>query len=270
MIKAKFMKWQADSLRDTPLRPFELGESGLADLRRNIVISVVTLALLMTISLFLIRGVTGRFNPDVSGVVSLLIFAGLMTSLYVTYNVFDKSSEGVVNSGLYWRISVDDTLQDEWEITQKHKAQSKSFEWLMWGFVGVLALWVVLSAIEGLTGWTLLAVPSFGVCCVIAITALYALSLLPLIYTCSTIEPISDEDLAELIAERRAEETETATPDKPQVPLTAKQKWMKRAGDLSPYIVGILIAMWWMSKGEGGLFYDIGYDIGHWFGKLFS
>jgi len=58
MIKAKFMKWQADSLRKAPLRPFELGESGLADLRRNIVISVVTLALLMTISLFLIRGVT--------------------------------------------------------------------------------------------------------------------------------------------------------------------------------------------------------------------
>jgi len=133
MIKAKFMKWQADSLRKAPLRPFELAESGLADLRRNIVISIVTLALLMTISLFLIRGVTGRFNPDVSGVVSLLIFAGLMTSLYVTYKFFDKSSEGVVNSGLYWHISVDDTLQDEWEITQKHKAQSKSFEWLMWG-----------------------------------------------------------------------------------------------------------------------------------------
>jgi len=228
MIKAKFMKWQADSLRKAPLRPFELGESGLADLRRNIVISVVTLALLMTISLFLIRGVTGRFNPDVNGVVSLLIFAGLMMSLFVTYKIFDKSSDVVVNSGLYWRISVDDTLQDEWEIAQKHKAQSMSFEWIMWGFVGLLGLWGALSAIEGLTGWTLMVVPSFGVSVVIAITALYALSLLPLIYTCSTIGPISDEDLAELIAERRAEESGVAAPvEPPKAPLTGKQKWMK-------------------------------------------
>jgi len=102
---------------------------------------------------------------------------------------------------------------------QKHKAQSKSFEWLMWGFVGMFCLWVVLSAIEGLTGLTFLGVPSFGVCVV--------------------------------------------------APLTGKQKWVKRIWDLSPYVVGILIAVLWMSKGDGGPFYDIGYDIGQWFGELF-
>lgn len=277
MIKAKFMKWQVDTLRDTPLRPYELGESGLAELRLNIVISVVTLGLLLTTCLFLIRSVTGRFNPDVSGLVSLLILAGLMTSLYVTYKFFDKSSEHLANSGLYWRISVDDTLQDEWEIAQKHKAQSMSFEWLMWGLVGVLGLWVVLSAVEGLTGWTLMTLPSFGVGLVMAITGLYGLSMLPLIDTCSTIKPISDEELAELIAERTAEDTETAAltetaapVETPKAPLTGKQKWMKRVGDISPYGVGILIAVWWMSKNEGGPFYDFGYNVGQWFGKLFS
>ncbi|MDB2439358.1 hypothetical protein N9W89_11635 [Hellea sp.] len=269
MIKAKYMKWQADALRKTPLRPHELGESGLAELRRDIVTSVVTLAILSTIALLFIRRITGRLNPDFSAGVGLLIFGALLICFYVTFKFFDKSSEGVVNSGLYWRISVDDTLQDEWEIAQKHKAQSTSFEWLMWGFVGMFGLWVAFSAIEGLTGLTLLGVPSFGVCVVIAITGLYALSLLPLIYTCWTVEPISDEDLAELIAERSVEEAELAAPvEPPKAPLAGKQKWVKRIWDLSPYIVGILIALLWMSKGDGGPFYDIGYNIGQWFGKL--
>lgn len=270
MIKAKYMKWQADTLRVTPLRPYELGESGLAELRSNIVISVITLAILSTIALLFIRRITGRLDPDFSAGVGLLISVALVICFYVTFKFFDKSSEIVMNSGLYWRISVDDTLQDEWENEQKHKAQSKSFEWLMWGFVGMFCLWVVLSAIEGLTGLTFLGVPSFGVCVVIAITGLYALSLLPLIYTCWTVEPISDDDVTELIAERKAEEIELAASiEPPEAPLTGKQKWVKRIWDLSPYVVGILIAVLWMSKGDGGPFYDIGYDIGQWFGELF-
>jgi len=222
MIKAKYMKWQADTLRVTPLRPYELGESGLAELRSNIVISVITLAILSTIALLFIRRITGRLDPDFSAGVGLLISVALVICFYVTFKFFDKSSEIVMNSGLYWRISVDDTLQDEWENEQKHKAQSKSFEWLMWG------------------------------------------------YTCWTVEPISDDDVTELIAERKAEEIELAASiEPPKAPLTGKQKWVKRIWDLSPYAVGILIAVLWMSKGDGGPFYDIGYDIGQWFGELF-
>jgi len=269
MIKAKYMKWQSDTLRETPLNPYELGQSGLADLRRNIVISVVSFAILMTLALFFIRRLTGQFYPDVSQGVSLTIFIGLLISFYATFKFFDKSSEVLMKSGLYWRISVDDKLQDEWEIAQKHKAQSKSFEWVMWGGLGAFVLWLGLRVVEGLSGWTLLVMPSFGVSLVIAITALYTLSLLPLIYTSYTVAPINDDDIAELVAERANDEIKDTTPiDLLTAPLTKRQKWVKRFWAVSPYILGGFVGVWLVSSGNAGFLYDIGYDIGRWFGKL--
>ena len=88
----------------------------------------------------------------------------------------------------------------------------------------------------------------------------FAFSLFPLIHLAWNLEAISDADAIESIPVK----TDKASP------LNQSQIWKKRLVTASPYIIGLVIGVWVVSSNNGGIFYDIGYDFGHWLGSVFK
>jgi len=267
MFKEKYLDWQKKTLKEAPLRPYELTAEGLGLLRRNIIISTLSLVAVVAFIIIFIRVLNNDLFPreSISGGLRLSVFFGLMFGIWGAGTVLSKSTDYLIETGLWWRLSVDDELQDEWEKAQKYRSNSVSFDWLVMILAIIFAVWLIVCTISYLTFRSLPPLPPFDVNVGLMLSALYAIGVMPLIHAAWTIDPIVDDEASE---EDMKPLVKTKPVPEPKPVLTGKQKWVKRIWDLTPYIVGILIAVLWMSKGDGGPFYDIGYNIGQWFGKL--
>ena len=268
MFKEKYLDWQKKTLKEAPLRPYELTAEGLGLLRRNIIISTLSLMAVVAFIIIFIRVLNNDLFPreSISSGLRLAVFFGLMFGIWGTGSVLSKSTDYLIDTGLWWRLSVDDALQDEWEKAQKYRSNSVSFDWLVTILAIIFVVWLIVCTISYLAFRSLPPLPPFDVNVGLMLSALYAIAVMPLIHAAWTIEPIvddeaSEEDMKPLVKAKPAPE--------PKPVLTTKQKWVKRFWGLVPYGVGIFIGLYFVSRGEGGLFYDAGYDIGNWFGERF-
>lgn len=266
MIKTKYMKWQEKTLRETPLRPYELTADGLALLRRNILLSIVSLAATAALISVAVSKFRDQFifQEQLSPGFQLILTAAIFLGLIAGGRVLDKSTGYLMETGLWWRLSVSDNLQDEWERGQKHLSGSRSYEWLVAGLAGLFVVWIIATIISYLVNGAAIPMPSLYVSVPLAIVVLWGVSLMPLVHTAWTLDPILDDEAS----------PEDMTPhivnaDVPEETPKPKKSWGKRLLDMSPYIVGLLFGIYWASRGEGGVFYNFGHDIGQWFGQFF-
>ena len=137
--------------------------------------------------------------------------------------------------------------------------------WLGYALIGMFCLWLIVSFVALMTIGHVLPMPPFDVNIAIGIVFIYIMSTLPLIHTAWTLEPMVDDEASPEDMQRPSPATKGTTTEA-KTPKT----WGQRIWDLAPFVVGGGIGYWFFSREEGGLFYDFGYDIGHWFGKLFS
>ena len=267
MIKAKYKTWQKEILQDTPLHPYELSEKGLSDIKRNVIKSILSLALVLALVILFYRMLIGDILPpnDENKILRLCLFFVFCGVIFVTARILEKSCDHIMNTGLMMRIAVDDEFLDEWEVAQKHRSSAASYEWLAYGIIGAFCLWLVVSAISLIVLGHVLPMPPFDVNIAIGIVFIFIMSTLPLIHTAWTLQPMIDdeasaEDMRPLTAAEKALKAAKKEP----------KSWGKRILGFTPYIVGGFIGVWFVSRESGGLFCDIGYDVGQWFGRLFS
>lgn len=266
MLKGQYMQWQKDALKDAPLQPYELSAQGLSDLRRNIVTSLTSFAAVLTLVILFYRMLIGDIVPEVDGRSGsrYIAFFVLCGAIVFTARISEKSTDHILKTGLYWRISVSDELQDEWELRQKNRSGAKSFEWFLIGLVAVFGLWILISGLSYIIVGHLPSAPPFDVILAIGLAVIYGLSLMPLIHTAWTLEPITDET-----SDNDMQPVSEAI-ERPKPILPPKQKWWKRIFGSLPYVIGVAIGVGFVASNNGGPFYDIGREIGRWLGQFFG
>ena len=232
-MKTKYLNAQKKILETIPVNPFELTAAGISELKKNIIISIVSLAACMSMSLIVLRWVFSSEEMAVDGLtVMFLKLAAYLGLLFVSLFFMSKSTDYVLGTGIYWRLSVSDELQDEWELTQKHRSYTNAFEYVIYGaaFLFILAL-IYCGVVFAMTG-ALPNPPSFGVSIIIAALLIYISALAPLIIIAWTLTPIDDFGSI----------NESTSPQKRQRvnPLTPKQKKLKLLWQLGPIIIGLV------------------------------
>jgi len=158
-----------------------------------------------------------------------------LTLLFTSLFFMSRSSDYVLGTGIYWRLSVSDELQDEWELAQKHRSYTKAFEYVIYGasLIFILAL-VYCGVVFAMTG-ALPNPPSFGVSVITAMLLIYISALAPLINIAWTLTPIETAETLDksVLSQKR----------QPVNPLTPKQKKLKRLWQLSPIVVGLVVGL---------------------------
>jgi hypothetical protein len=240
-MKQTYLDAQTKILESIPMNPFELTEAGIKSLRRNVLLSIASLAFCMFMSLITFRwSATGTADITREGLPMMFAqLGGLLFLLFGSLWVMSKSTDALLATGLYWRISVSDELQDEWELAQKRKSYAKAFEYVVYGlallFIAVLAFCGLYRLIAG----SLPAAPGFGVTAITAGLLIYVIALAPLIHLAWTLDPIEDEALP-------SGEVMTRKP-KRETPLTPKEKRLKRLWSWGPVVLGGVIGIVWAS-----------------------
>jgi len=265
MLKTKYKNWQKDALRYTPLHPYELSEKGLSDIKRNVIKSILSLALVLALVILFYRMLIGDILPpnDENKVLRICLFFVFCGVISVTARISEKSSDHIMNTGLMMRIAVDDEFLDEWEVAQKHRSSAASYEWLANAIIGMFCLWLIVSFIAFMAVGHVLPLPPFDVNIAIGIVFIYIMSTLPLIHTAWTLEPMIDDE-ASAEGMRPPSAVEKALKAAKKEP----KSWGKRILGFTPFIVGGFIGVWFVSRESGGIFYDAGYNLGQWFGQL--
>jgi len=267
MLKAKYKKWQEDSLRDVPLHPYELSAKGLSDIRRNVIISSLTLALVLALVILFYRMLIGDILPkeEVGSAIRFGLFFAFCAAIFFVARILEKSCDHVLNTGLMWRIAADDEFLDEWEIAQKHRSSAVSYEWLAYAIIGLFCLWLIVSLIALIALGHVLPLPPFDVNIAIGIVFIYVMSTLPLIHTAWTLEPMIDDEASPEDMQRpspavKASTTEAKTP----------KSWGHRVWDIVPVVVGGGIGYWFFSREESTIFREAGRNFGRWITQLFT
>lgn len=232
-MKTKYLNAQKKFLENIPINPFELTAAGIAELKKNIIVSIGSLAACMIMSLIVFRWTFSSEGMPSEGLTVLFLKLAIYLALLFTSLFFmSKSSDFVLGTGIYWRLSVSDELQDEWELAQKHRSYSKAFEYVIYGaaLLFILAL-IFCGATIAFTG-ALPNPPSFGVSVIAAILLIYISALAPLINIAWTLTPIESVDTSD----------KSAVPQKRQrvEPLTPKQKTLKLLWQWGPIFVGLV------------------------------
>ena len=236
MLKQASINMQKQALSTFPLNPYELTENGIRDLRRNTVLSVVSFAACLGLTLAAFRliptfGVVAQAHGlGMMFLLAIVLVASLLGSLWV----MSKSSDALMATGLFWRANVSDELQDEWEIARKRESYAKAYEYVLYGvvllFLGTLAVCGVHKLVVG----TLPPAPRFGTWVVIASVLIYIASVAPMLHLALTLQPIEGEPSETLSA-----------PRKPQgeTPLSPNQKRLKWLWQWGPVVIGVVCAV---------------------------
>ena len=250
MLKKRYIEFEKQLLADTQFSPYELTARGLKDLRRNLAINFVSLAVMCVLILQWIRqgsfydlgynigqkiGQSGSFLPIIPAIIFLVI-------LFLSFRFFLKTLEDITETGLFMRVSVSDELQDEWELEQKRKSFSAVYEIIVFAMIGLFICVLLFSGIHYLVVDRLPNPPRFGTGVVASILAMWAYSLSPITYLAWTLKPIKDDGIEGPISKPRKAEK----PPKPV--LTGAAKWKKKAWDWSPYFVGACFGVWIVSQ----------------------
>lgn len=235
-MKTAYLNAQKKILENIPVNPFELTAAGIAELKKNIIVSILSLAACMIMSLIVFRWVFSFEGMAADGLTFMFMkLAAYLGLLFVSLFFMSRSSDYVLGTGIYWRLSVSDELQDEWELAQKHRSYTKAFEYVIYGAALLFILTLVYcGVIFAMTG-ALPNPPSFGVSVIIASLLIYISALAPLINIAWTLTPIEPAD--------RTEKTAMPQKRKPVNPLTPKQKKLKRLWQWSPIVVGVVIGV---------------------------
>lgn len=243
MMKKAYFDAQTKILESIPMNPFELSEAGIKSLRRNVLLSITSLAICMFMSQALTRwSTTGTADMTRDGLPQMFAeLGGLLFLLFGSLWVMHKSTDALLATGLYWRISVSDELQDEWELAQKRKSYAKAFEYVVYGLAVLFIVVLAFCGIYRLIAGTLPAAPGFGVTVIIAGLLIYVIALAPLIHLAWTLEPIEDETL-------QSGEPMTRKP-KRERPLTVKEKWLRRLWSWGPIVIGAIVGVTWALNG---------------------
>ena len=238
MIKDQYINAQKEILKSIPVNPYELTEVGIRQLKTSILVSIISLAACMFMSLALMRWTFSEEGMAAQGLTVMFIKLGaylavLFTSLYA----MRKSTDYLLGTGLYWRLSVSDELQDEWELAQKRRSYSKAFEYVIYGAAALLLLTLIYSGILYALSGGLPSPPSFGVSLIVATLLIYISALAPIINIAWTLAPIEDD----------GSQRHKVSPSKRErlEPLTAKQMWLKRLWQWGPIVMGLAIGIGW-------------------------
>lgn len=235
-MKTKYLNAQKKILETIPVNPFELTTAGISELKKNIIVSIVSLAACMSMSLIVLRWVFSSEGMAADGLtVMFLKLATYLALLFVSLFFMSKSTDYVLGTGIYWRLSVSDELQDEWELAQKHRSYTKAFEYVIYGaaFLFILAL-IYCGVVFAMTG-ALPNPPSFGVSVITAALLIYISALAPLMNIAWTLTPIEPDG--------GSEKTKMPQKRKRVDPLTPKQKKLKFLWQWSPIVVGLILGI---------------------------
>lgn len=264
MLKEKYIKFQENRLLEAVFHPRELTRSGLKALRKNIVIHTISFIGFITA---LLLGYHHFPSLDSSTSSSIVAVFALVAIIFTSLKFFASSGEYLTETGLWWRISVDDSLQDEWELSMKHKAQSAAFEYSCWFLWGSIIVWAIICMVSYLAFKSRPPMPPMSVVLWGVFSLAYVMNLLPLIFIAWTLDPIETEgedlSLVEDIDNNLHSKAVKPPPANPQ------SKWIKYSLSVAPYVVGIIMSVVLLSH-EDNVIYDTGYKIGHWIGSLFA
>jgi len=243
MLKQRYIELEKSVLKDAVFSPYELTPAGISELRKNIIVSILSLATICFLLLYFIRGGTpydwgykigqgiavGSWWPLVYSIAFFVVLFGASRLLARSFN-------GLTETGLFLRTSVSDELQDEWELAQKHKSFTAAYEYLSWAVVTMFLGGLVVCGVYYFIIGTLPAPPRFGTVVCLFIVGIWVLSVLPISYLAWTLEPIEADGIDGPITK----------PVKPAPPvLTTKQKWKKRFSDALPFAFGGIVGVLW-------------------------
>lgn len=240
------METEKEMLKAIPVNPYELTEVGIRDLRKTILVGILSLAVCMVMSLILFKWVFGSAGMGSEGLtVMLLKLGGYLSILFLSVWGLNKSSEYLFGTGLYWRLMASDALQDEWELAQKRRSYAKAYEYVLRGICIIFLLTLLYCGVYFALNRTLPAPPSFGVSLIVSVMLINIAALTPIIHVAWTLAPIEDEGASykrsiSPIPSPFLERTES---------LTSRQKWLKHIWNWSPVIIGGIIGYTWMMHG---------------------
>lgn len=238
MIKNQYINAQKEILKTIPVNPYELTEVGIRQLKTSILVSIVSLAACMGMSLALMRWTFSSEGMAADGLTLMLVKLGVyLALLFASLFVMSKSTDYLLGTGLYWRLNVSDELQDEWELAQKRRSYSKAFEYVIYGAAALFLLVLIYCGIVYAFSGNLPSPPSFGVSVIIAFMLIYISAVAPIINIAWTLMPI----------EEGSTESGRAAPNKRKrvEPLTPKQKWLKRLWQWGPVVLGLIVGISW-------------------------
>jgi len=235
-MKTAYLNAQKKILENIPVNPFELTAVGIAELKKNIIVSILSLAACMIMSLIVLRWVFSSESMASDGLTFMFVkLAAYLGLLFTSLFFMSRSTDYVLGTGIYWRLSVSDELQDEWELAQKHRSYTKAFEYVIYGAALLFILALIYCGIVFALKGALPNPPSFGVSVVTAALLIYISALAPLINIAWTLTPIEPADRIEKAAKPQKR--------KPDNPLTPRQKKLKRLWQWSPIVVGLILGI---------------------------
>ena len=227
MIKQRWMEFEKKHYDEAPLNPYELTAEGLAETRKSIMISTLSLAaLLLTILGFFRHGSFSKWGEAIGREIGggegsflpVLFFLAFFGLLFGSLHFFSKSTDTLIETGLWMRLNVSDELQDEWELTEKRKSYTYAYNGVALAITCLFFFWLIVCAVHYAAIGTLPSPPRFGTVVVLSILAIWMLSLAPMAYTVWTLKPVDVDDVDGPILK-------PAPAIKP--PLTTKQKMLK-------------------------------------------
>lgn len=243
MFKKQYIMAQKELLEAIPVNPYELTEQGIRELRKSIVVSVLSLAVCLVMSLVVIRWALAPDGMASSGLTFMFgKLVGLLAILLLALWGLSKSSDYLLGTGLYWQLSVSDELQDEWELAQKRRSYTKAFEYVLLGACALFVLMLVYCGLYYAFNGALPNPPSFGVSLIIFGMLIYIAALAPIIHIAWTLVPIEVEEGA-------SGRPVTRQKGQRAKPLTQKQKWLKRLWSWGPIFIGAIIGVTWAMNG---------------------
>jgi len=241
MIKTQFIKAQEGILKSIPVNPYELTAVGIRQLKTSILVSIFSLTSCFSMSLVVLRWTFSSEGMAADGLTPMFVrLAVYLTVLFGSLFAMSKSTDYLLGTGLYWRLSASDELQDEWELAQKRRSYTRAFEYVIYGASGLFVLVLAYcGVVYGFTG-ELPSPPSFGVSVIVAITLIYVSALAPIINIAWTLEPI-EEDGSHAHRPERSKRVRVE-------PLTTKQKWLKRLWQWGPIVLGLIVGISWAAN----------------------
>ena len=238
MIKNQYINAQKEILKSIPVNPYELTKGGIRELKTSILVSIVSLAICMGMSLAVMRWTFSSEGMAADGLTLMFGKLGVyLTLLLGSLFAMSKSTDYLLGTGLYWRLSVSDELQDEWELAQKRRSYSRAFEYVIYGAAALFLLVLIYCGLTYAFSGALPSPPSFGVSVIIAIMLIYISALAPIINIAWTLTPIEEGSTG----------SGRAAPNKRKrvEPLTPKQKWLKRLWQWGPVVFGLIVGISW-------------------------
>lgn len=264
MLKEKYIEFEKKQLLKFAFSPYELTDKGLKNLRKNIVIHIISTMSFITAILL---GLNHFPNLSFSTLSSPFVLVAVVAVICVSLKFITISSEYLTETGLWWRISVSDDLQDEWELAMKHKAQSAAFEYSYIFIWSAVIIWGVTCFVSYITTRSMPPMPPMSVVFWCVFCLAYIMILLPLVFIAWTLDPIQSDGEDLYFVESGdgipLESVGKTAPTKPQ------GKWVRYSLNIAPYVLGGTIGILFFSH-EGTVFYDVGYKLGRWIGGLFK